>query len=257
MLIPRVIPCLLMNGGAMLKTRRFGSPTYLGDPVNVVSLFNGFEVDEIVLLDIGATAEGRTPDLDLIGQIAEECWVPVSYGGGIRTLAQIEPLIMAGCEKVILGSAAASDMSFVTEAAREFGSQAVVGSVDAKRKLLGGYDARVLNGKKSVGCNPAVWAQRLADAGAGEILLQSIDRDGEMSGYDLPLIRTVVDAVDVPVVACGGAMSREDLARPIREAGASASAAGSLFVFSGQERGVLINFPDRPFLENLLQNGAQ
>jgi len=255
MLIPRIIPCLLMNNGAMVKTRRFARPTYLGAPVNVVSLFNDFEVDEIVLLDIGASVSGRPPDFDLISELTEECWVPLSYGGGIRTLGHIEKLIRAGCEKVILGTAA-NELDIVSMAAREFGTQAVVGSVDAKRKLLGGYEARMFSGRRSLGTTPATLAARLAEEGAGEILLQSIDRDGEMTGYDLSLIRSVTTAVNIPIVACGGAANRADLARPILEAGASAAAAGSLFVFSGPERGVVINFPDRPYLENLLLRGA-
>lgn len=256
MLIPRIIPCLLVENGAMVKTRRFGKRTYLGDPVNVINLFNRFEVDEIALLDIGASRSGRGPDFELVERVAEECWVPLTYGGGIGRLADIERLVLAGVEKVVIGTAAADNPAFVTEAAREFGSQAVVGSIDAKRKLLGGYDTRVLGGNRSLGAAPARRARDLADSGAGEILLQAIDRDGEMSGYDLALIRDVAAAVDVPVIACGGAATRDELARPIREAGASAAAAGSLFVFSGPERGVLINFPDRPYLERLLASEA-
>jgi cyclase len=245
-----------MSSGAMVKTRRFNKQTYLGDPVNIISLFNNFEVDEIVLLDIAISREEKEPNFDLIAQIAEECWVPVSYGGGVRTIGHIEKIIRAGCEKVIIGTAA-EDLSFISKAAAEFGTQAIVGSVDVKCKLLTGYDARILNGRRSVGVTPPIWAKRLADAGAGELLLQSVDRDGEMCGYDLPMIRSVVNAVNIPVVTCGGAADRNDLARPVLEAGASASAAGSIFVFSGPERGVLVNYPERPFLEQLFQNGAQ
>jgi cyclase len=253
MIIPRVIPCLLIENGAMVKTRRFGKRTYLGDPVNVINLFNRFEVDEIVLLDIGASVTNQPPNLDLITELAEECWVPITYGGGITTLQQIDPLIRAGVEKIAIGAAAANDMALVHAAAREFGSQAVVGSVDAKKKIFGGYDTRVRGGRTRLGVGPSERARQFADAGAGEILLQSIDRDGEMSGYDLTLVKQVTAAVDLPVVACSGAGNRQELAAPIREANASAAAAGSLFVFSGQERGVLINFPERTFLEGLFQ----
>ena len=257
MLIPRIIPCLLVEDGAMVKTRRFGKRTYLGDPVNVINLFNQFEVDEIVLLDIGATATGRGPDFALIESLAEECWGPLTYGGGVGSVREIEKIILAGVEKVVIGTAGADDLSLIADAARDFGTQCVVGSIDAKRKMLGGYDVQVTNGKRRLRVAPGARAKQLAEAGAGEILLQSIDRDGEMNGYDLDLIRSVTSAVDIPVVACSGAAARSDLPRPIREAGASAAAAGSLFVFSGTERGVLINFPERPSLERLLGAGAE
>ncbi|MBS8273455.1 imidazole glycerol phosphate synthase subunit HisF [Thalassospira tepidiphila] len=253
MLIPRVIPCLLVDQGGMVKTRKFRKKTYLGDPVNVINLFNRFEVDEIVLLDITASKLDRGPDLDVVENVAEECWVPLTYGGGITTLQQIEKLIRAGVEKVVLGTSAALNLEFVKEASKEFGSQCIVGSVDAKRKLFGGYECVYLGGKKVISGSPAERAHQLAEAGAGEILLQSINRDGEMTGYDLPLISSVTAATDVPVVACSGAGKREDLLLPILDCGASAAAAGSLFVFSGKERGVLINFPERSEVEMLLK----
>ncbi len=252
MLIPRIMPCLLLNRGAMVKTRRFGKQTYLGDPVNVINLFNQFEVDEIALLDIGATASGNGPDFDLIATLAEECWVPLAYGGGITNLQQVERIIRSGVEKVVLGSVLSGDLSLLSAAAREFGAQAVVGSLDAKRSLFGGYDTKVRNGKHALKITPQERARQLTEAGAGEILLQSIDRDGEMCGYDLDLIRQVTAATSLPVIACGGAGKRLDLSDPIKQAGASAAAAGSLFVYSGTERGVLINFPPREFLENML-----
>lgn len=253
MLIPRVIPCLLIEDGGMVKTRKFRKRIYLGNPVNVISLFNNFEVDEIVLLDIGASAQGREPDFELIGQIAEECWVPLTYGGGITQVKQIEMLINAGCEKVVLGTAIARDLGFLRESSRTFGAQAIVGSLDARRRRFGGYDVCVKNAAQDIVGTPAQRAKQLQDAGAGEILLQSIDRDGEMNGYDLELIASVAAATEIPVVACGGAGDRSDLPLPVKRAGASASAAGSLFVFSGRERGVLINFPERHTLEALFQ----
>jgi cyclase len=248
-----VIPCLLVENGGMVKTRKFGKRTYLGDPVNVINLFNNFEVDEIVLLDIAASAQGKEPDFELVTTLAEECWVPLTYGGGISQVRQIEKLIRGGCEKVVLGTSIANDLRLVSEGARDFGNQAIVGSVDAKRRLFGGYETRVKNGSYRLNIPPAVRARQLEEAGAGEILLQSIDRDGEMNGYDLELIASVTAATDLPVVACGGARERTELAEPVKQAGASAAAAGSLFVFSGIERGVLINFPDRNFLESLFR----
>lgn len=252
MLIPRIIPCLLIEDGGMVKTRRFGKRTYLGDPVNVINLFNQFEVDEIVLLDIGATSAGRSPDFDLIESVAGECWVPLTYGGGIRSTADIERIILSGVEKVVIGHSAAENLDLVADAALTFGTQCIVGSIDAKRKLFGGYEVRVTNAKRKLRIAPGERARQLEDAGAGEILLQSIDHDGEMDGYDLDLIKEVTEATTIPVVACGGAGERTELVQPIRDAGASAAAAGSIFVYSGQERGVLINFPERGFLEDLL-----
>jgi imidazole glycerol-phosphate synthase subunit HisF len=253
MLIPRVIPCLLFDEGGMVKTRKFRKRTYLGDPVNVLSLFNNFEVDEIVLLDIGAASRGTAPDTELVMALADECWVPLTYGGGITSLKQIEALIHAGCEKVVLGAAAAENMLLVSNASREFGSQAIVGSIDASRRMFGGYETWIKNARQRLAITPVERAMQFAEAGAGEILLQSIDRDGEMNGYDLDLIAQVAAATDLPVVACGGAGERLHLPLPVTAAGASASAAGSLFVFSGRDRGVLINFPERDALEALFR----
>jgi cyclase len=252
MLIPRIIPCLLIDDGAMVKTRRFGTRTYLGDPVNVINLFNRFEVDEIVLLDISASVNRRSPDFKTIEMVADECWVPLTYGGGVRSLSDIETIILSGVEKIVIG-AAATDLSFLTKAAEVFGTQCIIGSIDARRKMFGGYNVRVRSGNQKLRGTPVERARALQDAGVGEILLQAIDRDGEMNGYDLDLIAAVSAAVDIPVVACAGAALRDDLPLPIK-AGASAAAAGSLFVFSGQERGVLINFPERAELESLLQS---
>ncbi len=257
MLIPRIIPCLLIEDGAMVKTRRFKGRTYLGDPTNVINLFNCFEVDEIVLLDIGATVRGSGPDVALIQNLADECWVPLTYGGGIRSVSDVERLIHAGVEKVVIGHAAAEDLSVVTDSARTFGTQCIVGSLDVRRNFFGTYESRTLNATHNLKTPPVERARALEQAGVGELLLQSVDRDGEMTGYDLKTIAAVTAAVDIPVVACGGAARREDLAAPIKDAGASASAAGSLFVFSGAERGVLINFPERCYLEALLSGVAE
>lgn len=252
MLIPRVIPCLLLSDGAMVKTRKFKKPGYVGDPINVVSLFNRFEVDEIALLDIRATVRRQPPDIELLAELAEECWVPLTYGGGVTDLRQIELIILSGVEKVVLNSAIADDMRLAEEAAKEFGSQAIVGAVDAGKRLWGGYDVYVESGRRNLGISPAERAHRLQSVGVGEILLNSITRDGERVGYDLKLIRSVTEAVDLPVIACGGAASRDQLAEPVLLAGASAAAAGSLFVHRGAERAVLVNFPERAELESLL-----
>jgi imidazole glycerol-phosphate synthase subunit HisF len=235
----------------MVKTVRFEEGAYLGDPVNVINLFNRFEVDEITLLDVRATVEDRPPAFDLIGNLAAECWVPLSYGGGIRTIDDVRRVLSSGVEKVVLGTVAADDPALVTEAARIFGTQAVIVAVDARRTSKGGYETYVASGTRPLGVDPGSYARLAANRGAGEILVTSIDRDGTMEGYDVELIGPVAEAVDIPVIACAGAGDRADLAIPI-QAGASAVAAGSIFVFQGRERGVLINFPDRAYLEELL-----
>jgi cyclase len=250
--IPRVIPCLLLDDEAMVKTVRFAAPRYLGDPINVINLFNRFEVDEITLLDIGATERGDPPPFDLIERLAAECWVPLAYGGGIRSLEDVRTVLSSGVEKVVLGTVAADEPELITRAADVFGSQAVVVAIDARR-AGSGHEVFVEGGERAVGSDPASYAQRAEGYGAGEMLVTSIDRDGTMDGYDLDLIRTVAEAVAVPVIACGGAGQRAQLPIPIREAGASAVAAGSIFVFRGPERGVLINFPERTQLEALFR----
>jgi cyclase len=233
---------------AMVKTVRFDDGAYLGDPINVISLFNRFEVDEITLLDVRATIEGRPPPFDLVERLAAECWVPLSYGGGIRSIEDVRRILTSGVEKVVLGTVAADDPQLVAEAARVFGSQAVIVAVDARRSAPGDYATYVASGTRPLNIDPASYARLATSRGAGEILVTSIDRDGTMEGYDVELIRLVADAVDVPVIACGGAGDRRDIAIPIG-AGASAVAAGSIFVFQGRDRGVLIIFPERRQLE--------
>jgi imidazole glycerol-phosphate synthase subunit HisF len=249
--IPRVIPCLLIDDEAMVKTIRFADPTYLGDPINVINLFNRFEVDEITLLDIGATRDGYGPPFALLEQLAAECWVPLSYGGGIARLDHVRRVLACGIEKVVLGTVVADDPTLVTRAAEVYGSQAVIVAVDALRRG-DGYEAAVTNAKRRLGVDPVTYARRAQELGAGEILLNAVDRDGTMEGYDLELIRAVAGAVEVPVIACGGAGERGHLVEAIRQGGASAVAAGSIFVYRGRERGVLINFPERELLEAML-----
>jgi cyclase len=246
-----VIPCLLLDDDGMVKTVQFKAPDYLGDPVNIVNLFNRFEVDEIALLDIRATTEGRRPPFELIDRLASECWVPLSYGGGIRSFQDARTVFSCGVEKVVIGTAAADDPELVTTVAAQFGSQAVVVAIDVKAGRRGRYDVFVESGTRSVQSDPVAYARRAEALGAGEILLNAIHRDGTMSGYDLALIEQVSAAVGIPVIACGGAGSRGDIPGPVRQAGAAAVAAGSIFVYQGQERGVLVNFPERSQLEQM------
>lgn len=236
----------------MVKTIAFDDPAYLGDPINIINLFNRFEVDEIALLDIRATRDGRRPQTDLIESLASECWVPLSYGGGIRSLEDAQEILTVGVEKVVLGTITADDPNVVTAVSSVFGRQAVVVAVDARDVGGGRYEVFVNSGTRPLRTDPMTYARQAEKLGAGEILLTAIHRDGTMNGYDLELIRRVTAAVDIPVIACGGAGSRTDLALPIREAGAAAVAAGSIFVYQGRERGVLVNFPERGLLEQLL-----
>jgi cyclase len=248
--IPRVIPLLLLLEDTFVKTRDFADPRYVGDPTNVINLFNRFEVDEIALLDIGATASGREPQYDLVRELAAECWVPLSYGGGVRSLEHARRLFASGAEKVIIGAAAAELPDLPSEIAGVYGAQAVVVSVDV-RPSAQGYQVVVRNGSQPVATDPGTYARNAVESGAGEILLNAVHRDGTWEGYDLDLIGLVSQAVPVPVIAAGGAGSRQDLRKPI-QAGAAAVAAGSLFVFSGPGGGVLVNFPARPELEVLM-----
>jgi cyclase len=222
---------------------KFASPRYVGDPINVVQIFNDLEVDEVVLLDIGAARTRREPRFDLIGRIASEAFMPFAYGGGIRDLAGAAKLFALGIEKVVLNTAAVESPELVTALAGTFGSQAIVGSIDVRRGRDGSWTGWTRGGTRDTGRAPGDLAAALESLGAGEILVQSIDRDGTWLGYDLELVRAVSGQVSVPVVACGGAGGNADLVGAIRDGGASAAAAGSLFVFQGQGLGVLVNFP--------------
>lgn len=242
MIRARVIPCLLLRGHGLVKTKKFKDPVYVGDPVNAVRIFSEKEVDELVILDIDASREGREPNYELIAEISGECFMPVAYGGGIRTLAQARKLIRCGIEKVVINSASVESTAFIREIADVFGSQAVVGAIDAKKTLLGGHRVFVKSGTIDAKVKPEDHASILERAGAGEIFLNSIDCDGQMQGFDLPLIQKVARRVNVPLVACGGAGNVEHLREAIIEGGASAVAAGSMFVFHGKRQAVLINY---------------
>jgi cyclase len=252
MTLPRVIPCLLLHQGALVKTTRFEEPRYIGDPVNVLSIFNSFAVDEIMLLDIRATVEDRPPPFDLLAQLAEECFIPLAYGGGVRDVAQVERILEIGLEKVVITTAAVHSPELINDAARTFGSQAIVAGIDVAC-VDGEYVVTTRSGTQRLSVDPSRHARHLVELGAGEILLTAIDREGTMQGYDLELTRAVASAVNVPVVAHGGAGKRSELAAPVTLAGASAVAAGSLFVYQGPQRGVLINYPSRAQLGRMFQ----
>jgi cyclase len=244
MLRTRVIPSLLLKGEGLVKTSRFKNPKYVGDPINAIKIFNDKEVDELVLLDISATNQSKGPAFDTITRIASECFMPVAYGGGIATVDQMRRILNSGVEKVILNSVTFSNPDIIRHAADEFGSQAVIASMDVKRKLLGGYEVLSHSGTRKTGHEPVKWARRMEECGAGEILLNAIDRDGLMGGYDLDLVSSVSEAVSIPVIAAGGAGSVSDFAKAT-DAGAGAVSAGAMFVFHGPHRAVLITYPTR------------
>lgn len=252
MLRTRVIPCLLLRGESLVKTVRFRDPAYIGDPVNTVRIFNEFEVDELVFLDIAATPEGRPPDFALLERIAGECFMPLAYGGGIRSLEQVRRILSLGFEKVVLNTRAAEQPDFIRECADAIGSQSVVVSIDVRRTLLGGREVRIASGTRPHRAAPEDWAKAVEARGAGEILLTSIDREGTWKGYDLDLLRAVTSVTGIPVIANGGAGSLDDVEAAVKTAGASAAALGSLVVYQKRGMGVLVNFPDRAELERRL-----
>lgn len=240
---PRIIPCLLLDHGGLVKTSKFSKPRYLGDPINAVKIFNNKGVDELALLDISVTREGREPNFDLLRDIASEAFMPLSYGGGITRLEEIHKLFSIGYEKVILNTALARNPDLVREAVRYAGSQSIVASLDVKTDAFGRQTCWIADGGEKIPGTPAELAGRAEALGVGEILLNSINRDGEMKGYDLKLVRQVADAVNIPVIACGGAGCLEDIRRVLDEGHAHAAAGGSFFVYYGRMRAILITAP--------------
>lgn len=252
MIKPRVIPALLLKGQGLVKTVKFKEPKYLGDPINIVRIFNDKEVDELVLLDITATPEKRGPQFDLLKNITSEAFIPLGYGGGIRSMDDVRKLLSIGIEKLIMNTSAVETPSLVREVADHAGSQAAVVSMDVKKGLLSKYEVFTHCGQKKTGLDPVKHAVEMERMGAGEIIINSIDRDGTMQGYDLDLVRKVADAVQVPVVACGGAGNLSHVSEVIKQGHASAAAAGSIFVFQGPLRGVLISYPSPKELKEFI-----
>ena len=244
----RIIPSLLLQKGGLVKSIRFKDYKYVGDPINAVKIFNDKEVDEILILDISATQEKRGPNFRQIREIASEAFMPLGYGGGITTLDEIRNLVASGVEKVVLNTSAFENPSLVREGAAYIGSQSIVVSIDVKKNFLGKYKVHVNNGSRNTGLDPVEFAQKMEAAGAGEIILNSIDKDGTFSGYDTGLIKMVCSQVNIPVVAIGGASTVADFAEAIRQ-GASAVSAGSMFVFQRPHRAVLISYPSQADLK--------
>lgn len=252
MLQTRVMPCLLLRNGALVKTVQFKNARYVGDPMNTVRIYNEKEVDELIFLDITATPERKAPPFALIEEIASECFMPFTYGGGIRSLDDMHAIFRLGVEKVALNTYAIENPDFVRQAVARFGSQSIVLAIDVKNVWWRGYRVFTDGGRRRTAYDPVTYARHVESLGAGEILLTSIDRDGTMQGYDLDLIRQVTDAVSIPVIACGGAGKVEDFAAAVQDGGASACATGSMVVYQGVNRAVLINFPARDELDAVL-----
>jgi cyclase len=251
---PRVMPCLLLKGKGLVKTIQFKDPKYLGDPINAVRIFNEKETDELIFLDITATQENRTIHIDIVHQIGDECYMPFAVGGGIKSIDSIREILSVGAEKVILNSYAIENPDFLTNAAEKFGTQSIVVSIDVRHKLFGKNEVYINGGKKGTHLDPVSVAVKMEEKGAGEILINSINRDGTGQGYDLDLIKTISNSVKIPVIACGGAGKLEHFREAIDIGNASAIAAGSLFVFHGPRKAVLINYPTRSELYNLFRS---
>lgn len=238
----RIIPCLLLKDQGLYKTIKFKNPRYLGDPINTLKLFNDKEADEIVILDISASLNKKGPNFEYIKRLTRECFMPMCYGGGVTTLEQVEVLYKRGVEKVAFNTSLFTNPKLISDAAKNFGSQSVIASIDVKKGLLGSYSVYIMSGTKDIKFNPVTYAKRAEELGAGEIFINSIDKDGMMNGYDYDIIEKVSSAVNIPVIAIGGAGSLSDCVKAV-DSGASAAAAGSLFVYYGQLKAVLINYP--------------
>jgi len=238
-----------LSGDGLVKTERFKNPRYIGDPINAIRIFNEKEVDELVVLDIGATKSGSI-NFDLLGRITKEAFMPLAYGGGITTAEEIQKILGLGFEKVIINNSALNDQRLIANAAAVCGSQSIVGCIDVNKTLLGKRVVYRHVEKKNTNIDPVLWAKELETLGAGEILLYSVDRDGTYSGYDLDLIKAVASKITIPLVALGGARGFEDFKAGI-SSGASAVSAGSAFVFHGPRRAVLITYPARDKLREL------
>lgn len=250
MLRARFIPCLLLSDGGLVKTLKFKDEKYVGDPINAVRIFNDHEVDEIVVLDIHATSKSSGPDFDLIKTFADECFMPLSYGGGISTLEQVSKLFHLGVEKVVINSAAIKDPHFITEVAQQFGSQSLIVSIDIETSVFGTQRVRNSSGEQRHIGSPIDFALQMERAGAGEILLNDVSRDGTRKGLNLKMTRQFSDALEIPVVSIGGVGVLNHIREGFR-AGASGVAAGSFCVFSGKYRAVLIQYPSQSQLQDM------
>jgi cyclase len=243
MLRPRIIPSLLVHENGLVKTVNFKNPKYVGDPINAVKIFNEKEVDELAVFDIDATVLGKEPNYSLIERLASQSMMPLCYGGGVKTVEQAQRIFSLGIEKIALSSAVLQNPKLITDISERVGAQSVIVVLDVKKKLLGGYEVYTHNGKKATGINPFKFVEEAQKLGAGEIVINSIDKDGVMKGYDLDLIAKVREKISLPMTVLGGAGSLGDIEKVIDQHGVIGVAAGSLFVFKGPYKAVLINYP--------------
>lgn len=247
----RVIPILLLKNRGLYKTVKFKQPKYVGDPINALKIFNEKEVDEMVFLDIIASKEGKEPNLEMLRDIASECFMPLCYGGGVKSVEMMREILNVGVEKIAINTEAIINPQLITDGANKFGSSTIVVSIDTKKNMFGKYQVFINSGTEKTKYTPVEFAKLAAEKGAGEIVINSIDNDGLMKGYDLKLINSVASVVDIPVIAAGGAGSLNDF-RSAVDIGASAVAAGSYFVFQGKHRAVLITYPTQQELKKVL-----
>lgn len=252
MLRTRVIPCLQLIDESLVKTIKFGDYGYIGDPINTVRIFNELEVDELCFLDIRATKENRSPNFKILSEIANECFMPLSYGGGVKDADTAKKILSIGFEKIILNTAAYDNNSLVTEIANHSGNQSVIGSIDVKKNIFGKYQVFTNDGTKKRDLDPVIWAKNLEELGAGELLITSMDRDGTWKGFDSDFLLSITKAVTIPVIANGGAGNINHIISVVKDANVSAVAIGSMVVYQSQGLGVLVNFPDKHLLEKSL-----
>ena len=251
MLSNRIIPILLLKNNGLVKTLKFKDPKYVGDPINAIRIFNEKEVDELILLDIFASREGKEPNYEMIKKISEECFMPLSYGGGIKNLKQAKHIFSLGVEKICLQTASIEDTSFLKELISHYGSQSIVASIDVKKNWIGKYEIFHSSRRNTIKLNWKSFINKMIDIGVGEIVINSVDKDGTLSSPDLNLIKTVCEITNVPVIAAGGVASLEDI-KSVINAGASGVGAGAFFVFSGPHKAVLITYPKQSDLKNIL-----
>jgi cyclase len=252
MLRTRVIPCLQLIDESLVKTVKFGNHGYIGDPINTVRIFNELEVDELCFLDIRATNENREPNYKILAEIANECFMPLSYGGGVKDANTAKKILSIGFEKIIINTAAYTKPRLITEIANYSGNQSVVGSIDVKKNLFGKYQVYANDGATKQSKDPVQWAKELEELGAGELLVTSMDKDGTWSGYDLDILERITAAVNIPVIANGGAGKIQHIGEVVAQCNVSAVALGSMVVYQAKGMGVLVNFPDQKMLNKIL-----
>jgi len=250
---PRVIPILLLKNKGLVKSIKFKDYRYIGDPMNAVKIFNDKRADELVFLDVTASIENRLIPLDFVEKVGDEANMPFAVGGGIKSIEDIRAVLRAGAEKVVINTMASRNPDFIREASDIFGASTIVVSIDVKKKFLGKEQTYILGGQKSTGIEPLYFAQLMEKMGAGEIMINSIEKDGTMTGYDIQMIKTISDALSIPVIACGGAGCLKDFNDAVQNGGASAVAAGSFFVFHGPRKAVLISYPTKIEMQKLFK----